>query len=332
MKWMFDLIRGSSLLACGGGLSYPQQRKQLLDIAENPNVSSVELMPVNAMGSDDWVATCGEVGPTHLPPIAKEKTPIMIQKLEKLTKKSIRAFLAYEMGQESVIIDAAVHAKLPIVDADVAGGRAVPSLDLVAPVLHGSSYCFSPLVAVNAKGELKILASKVSPKKEEMWLRRFSMESGGIIFFVGGVVNGAFLKKHLTPGTLTQAIALGKKITTGVLGDWDTGSYLIASLHKQTRRGFLVMHVELIFGRKQLHVLIQNENLLVSDAVSQHVIAQAPEIIVFVDSKGKRGFNSGELKKGMLVDLYVGKSNGMLGDRIGLKAWNNYIKSLKEAL
>lgn len=330
--WMFDCIRGSSLLACGGGLSYPQQYKQLLGMAKTSTNFDVRLLPVSALGDSDWVVTCGEVGPTHLPPISKAKISEMIQKLEQLVDKPVRAFLAYEMGQESIIFDAAMRAGFPIVDADVAGGRAVPSLNLVAPVLHKKSYSFSPLVAVNDQGKLSVLPTRLSADGEEAWLRQLSIDSKGIIFFVGGLVNGEFVRKNLINGSLSQAIDLGRKLAKGEIPAWYRGSFRIASVVKQTSGGFLTVSVKLISKNTNLIILIQNENLLVTDAFSQSVIACAPEIIVLVDSKEKRGLNSGELKKGMLVDVYVGQANDQLYDPRSQQAWKTYIDSVKKTL
>ncbi len=325
---IYNLLTGASLLAAGGGLSYPQQVASWRSLRKKFHGQSVPLLSVDKVNKHDWFVVCSEIGPTQLPPIAKDQAGKMIKILSTQTGRTIRGIVPFEIGEETITLETALYTGLPIVDADIAGGRATPTLDLTLPVSCGEPFVFSPLIAVDEQGKMTIKTAVTNAEDDEAFVCQCSMQKKGIIFFIGGMMNGAFIKKHLVASTYSQAIALGEAMRHGKEVDGYKGTYKIISIQKKDKGGFLLQRVLLEDGKGTYTLSMCNENVLIIHEKTQHIVAQAPDIIVLVDKIKRRGLNNGDLETGMKVDLYVLPSDRRFYSKDIRQAWHAFACSL----
>jgi len=156
-KKINQMLKGASWLSGGGGLSYPEQLKNYQQqIKLYPNFK-IKLKSINEFFKDEYLTVCGEAGPTNLPPLSKKLAGKLVAQLEHISGKKISGLLPLEIGQEMIVLETAHYSHLPVVDADLAGGRAVPMVYLTLPFLSGFKLDLSPVVAVNAQGKIQVL-------------------------------------------------------------------------------------------------------------------------------------------------------------------------------
>lgn len=317
-----QLIKGASIFACGGGLSFSDQLKSLQQL-DSYGEFSLSLLDPATINNTDLFVTCGEIGPTHLPPISKAQVPLMLTQLQKIIGKNVKGIIPLEIGQETITLETALLANLPILDADIGGGRAVPSLDLWLPNALGLDYHFSPLIATNEKGVIKILKNSTGPVAEENFLRDFSEESKGIVFFVGGMVDGAFVKKHLVCNSYSNAMTIGASDTSMSVKTFPAKIHAVKICNKE---GFLSCIISISVKKANWSVLVQNEIMAVIDTKSGRCIAKAPDCITFLNDEGY-GMNNGKLKEGQKLWLSIRSAHPYFKRKKVKDKWDNSIQA-----
>lgn len=320
-----NLILGASLLSCGGGLSYQEQLKNYQRLVKDQVDFEIKLIDINGLPQNSFLTVCGEAGPTNLPPLNKKSAGKLVLELEKISGKKISGLLPLEIGQEMIVLETAYYSQLPVVDADMAGGRAVPMVYLTLPFLLGFKLDLSPVVAVNNQGVVKVLKQAKNLESIDNFLDKFSQESKGIVFFLSGVMAIKTIKKYINPGSYSKIIKLGNNKK---LNKINKGLYKIIKIEELQKDISLIQKIILKNNQDELIVFSQNEYLSVFSKQGNKVIYQAPQIISLVDINGGYGINSGDLKNQMTVNLYVFDPIKQLStDKVKLK-WGEYITTL----
>ncbi|MBU2052261.1 MAG: DUF917 family protein [Patescibacteria group bacterium] len=297
-----NLIRGASLLSCGGGLKFSEQIK----LAKGKRV---QLVSPNELRLNDWCATVSEVGAADAPVMAKTKLPQAIKLLEAKTGKTITALIPPEVGQEAIVIDAAAITGLPIVDSDLAGCRAVPRLSNLALVILGLKFTMSPAVVLTAVGDSRFISQQSNLKTDETKIRRL-VPRDQVVTLVGGLVQAKTICRYLNYSSYTTAIslgtALGRKqslklvLPTPVLFGPKTA--IVLAVHSGTARGFDSKIVTMMSAAGRLKLTVENEYMKLE---TDRQTFAFPQLIMVFDSVNGRGVHSSELTQGKNFDLVV---------------------------
>lgn len=319
---LFNFAKGASMLTTGGGLCLPEQ---LESIKRHVNIS-LELKDLNEFDEDAILVTASEVGTADAKEMDKSDVlPKMLATWEKLTGTKVAGVYAPELGQESIIIDTAIGMGVPLVDFDVAGGRAVPFVDINSFYVAGLDFSLAPLVVATDQGDIIAVDSSMSMEKLERFLRPLvSLSTGGIAYFIGGSVRvGDILNRNIQNRSISQAINLGKANNIAEIEN-ELKPYLtykgkVLETKEITKSGFNCYEAE--FQTKSgelLTVYIQNEALFVKDRGGKFLVTP-PDKILLIDENGLTGVSSKEFLSGKEITLYVVKADSLWYTDAGLK-------------
>ena len=162
-------IQRSSAFTTGGGLDVKRQLHSLRNIR---SVLDVPLLQPAALSDHDYVCSVTEIGNPEAPPIQKEKLmPEMLRVFETISGKKIKGFFPPEVGQESILLESAHYAQLPLIDFDPVGFRAVPFVDISIFRLINKSVSFTPAVIATDYGEIISLSTPITYDRAEQIIR-----------------------------------------------------------------------------------------------------------------------------------------------------------------
>jgi len=297
-----SLLRGASLLACGGGLKLSEQRRLAAG-------KSVPLIDPSRLPANAWCATVSEVGAADAPVMVKTKLPQAVKLLEAKTGKKIVALIPPEIGQEAIVIDAAAITGLPIVDSDLAGCRAVPRLNNLALVVQGIKFTMSPAVVLTLSGRMQFILRQANLEADETRVRRL-VPKGQVVTLVGGLVSAATIKQYLNYHSYTTAIKLGSALKKGqplrqvlptpiLLGP---KTIIIKTIQPVTSRGFDSKIVAMIIDGQKAKLEVENEYMKLQFNRQRFAF---PQLIMIFDQKGGQGIHSSDLVQGKSYDLVV---------------------------
>lgn len=305
-----NLLRGASVLACGGGLSFAEQTiltqaPRLRSALEN----GIPLLDPSELASDDVCITISEVGSAAAPVMDKSLLPEALKLFEQKTGKKVVAIIPGEIGQESIMLESAVVLGLPIVDADLSGCRAVPRLTDLALVVRGIPFTMSPLVVMTRKGKLTFVKQQKQLADDESKVRSL-VPAGDVVMLLGGAVTGAMIQEFLAYASYSVAMRLGEALrrrddlesvlpTECLFGPVDV---TITDSKEVQADGFDQKILTLAFGKKTATLDVENEYMKLSIGKQQFAF---PQLIMLVDSQQGRGLHSSELKKGQVATLLV---------------------------
>lgn len=297
-----NLLRGASLLACGGGLKFSEQKR----LASG---KSVTLLDPRRLPAAAWCAAVSEVGAADAPVMVKTKLPQAIKLLEAKTGKKITALIPPEIGQEAIVIDAAAITGLPIVDADLAGCRAVPRLDNLALVVQGLKFTMSPAVVLTSAGRVQFIPQQANLSADEAQVRRL-VPKGQIVTLVGGLVSAPAIKRYLNYRSYTVAINLGSALKQGqplrqVLSTpilFGPKTILVKTIQTVNTSGFDTKIVTLVIDGQPAKLDVENEYMKFQ---FKNRTFAFPQLIMVFDQKKNRGVHSSELYQGDRYNLIV---------------------------
>ena len=297
-----SLLRGASLLSCGGGLKLSEQTK--LAAGKNTRLLDPDRLPATA-----WCATVSEVGAAAAPVMIKTKLPQAIKLLEAKTGKTIAALIPPEIGQEAIVIDAAAITGLPIIDSDLAGCRAVPRLDNLALVAQGIKFTMSPAVILTASGRTKFIPQQANWSADEARVRRL-VPKGQVVTLIGGIVSTATIRRYLSYRSYTTAIKLGEALkkgqpleqvlpTTTLFGP---KTITIQTIQAVTSSGFDSKIVTMTIDGQKAKLQVENEYLKLQ--LNRQTFA-FPQLIMVFDQTSGQGIHSSDLVQGKSYALVV---------------------------
>src|SRR5208282_560846 len=170
---LFPLSLGAALFGTGGGgnpyIGMLRLRELLRKGAE------VEVLPLEAVGDDDYVGSVGGIG---APVVGIEKI---------------------KQGQEC----------LPVLDGD-GMGRAFPEVQMSTFFIYGLDP--SPGAIADDKGNVVLFKTVVDMYWLERFARHIAVDMGAGAGFATTPMLGSYVKKVAVPGTLTQALEVGRTI------------------------------------------------------------------------------------------------------------------------
>lgn len=291
------LIKGASIFTTGGGVSIDDQFESLKNIAINVTILSLE-----EFEKDSYLCTVGELGPTDVPPLKKEKVVVkMLEKLKMATNKKIVGLFPPEVGQESVVIECANLLNLPIADFDPTGFRAVPYFDMNIFNVKKIDFNLTPIVVATDKDEIMVIENEKSYKKVEKRLRSMtSLSDSGLIFLMGMTVSvETLIKNKLNNPSFTKALRFGEiKSIKKLIKKLSPKKIIEGRIVEKSEfevKGFLAEKVVVKDKAWNLFTLIiLNEVLFVIDSEEQ-IIASVPDRILLIDPNEPKGISSAAL-------------------------------------
>lgn len=173
-----DILRGASILAGGGGGDY----STALERFRGSINTEIEVRPLSNFSGDATIVTVFGLGPVN----SSSETPMEI------AEESVEAFeqnfsdidgiILGELGPDLVVEAALVAERMdvPVVDADVAGLRAVPSIQ--NEIIEGSEIERTPLVATDGQ-EIEVIREAENGLEVEERIRELAEDS---IWYVTG--------------------------------------------------------------------------------------------------------------------------------------------------
>ena len=302
-----NLVVGGMFYGCGGGGSAETARvlfEQVRRAGRTPEMLRPEACP--AAGC--FITVYG-VGSSAAPGGAGLPVELIQEHLLPLLPAPLCGIVPVEIGAKSLAwaFLAASRLGVPIVDADIVGGRASPEVFLEAITLQDIRR--TPLLVFGPEGEVCLYLRSPDYVAEERFLRMFAATSGGSCTVAGYALTGRQVCSCLEAGTVTRCERAGRLIrskrTNCVLAE--TRAHLVfagavADLVTQRSAGFLEQYAIIRDGADVCRVYIKNEALIAW--VNGEVRATCPALLVMIDDRG-RPLSSHELTPGLGVKLYT---------------------------
>lgn len=305
------LLRGASLLACGGGLSFTEQRRLMKKpvLAKALRVG-IRLLSPDELADDAVCATLSEVGASDAPVMDKALLPQAKALLEQKTGNKITALIPGEIGQESILLEAAAILNLPVVDADLAGCRAVPRLTDSALVVQGVPFTMSPMVILNDEGEARFIKQQSSLQDDEQQVRAL-VKPKKVVTLLGGLVTGKTIKEFLDYRSYSVAIKLGKALvqSKNLPSILPTACLLpptVATVRKVKKIASQGFDQKLAFLQTKsgdtVGLEIENEYMKLTKPGGEFAF---PQLIMAYSPELQRGLHSSEIVTGKTVTVLV---------------------------
>jgi hypothetical protein len=292
---LLPLSLGAALLGTGGGgnpyIGMLRTRELLRKGA------SVEVLPLEALEDDQYIGSVGGIG---APVVGVEKIEQgeeclrALQAVEAAQQVKVAALISAEIGGANSMepILTAAQAGLPVVDGD-GMGRAFPEVQMTTFSIYGQEA--SPAAISDDKGNVVVFRHVV----DMLWLERFArhvaVDMGAGAGFATAAMIGSFVKKTAVPGTVTQALEIGRTLLEARARRQNvverllakTGATLfftgkIADVRRELKGGFAMGEARLTgigdHAGSQARIAIQNENLvLFVDGVP---VVMVPDLIM----------------------------------------------------
>lgn len=319
------LARGASMLTTGGGLCLPDQIQSL---SKHQNIL-LELKSIEDFEDDDILLTASEVGTADAKEMDKEEIlPKMLTTWEKLTGQKISGVYAPELGQESIVVDTAIGLNVPLVDFDVAGGRAVPFVDINSFTAVGMNFSLSPLVVATDQGDIIALDTEMEISRVERFLRPLvELSQGGVVYFMGGAVRAGDIKKNkIQNNSLSQSIHLGMaknfQEIQNILNPYLMINGRVTKKTEIKKNGFNCFIADFQSDDGNKYTLsVLNEVLFIKDKSGADIVTP-PDKILIVDEEYLTGVSGRELLDGKNVTLFAVKADKIWQSEQGLKIFS----------
>ncbi|NAZ35706.1 DUF917 domain-containing protein [Rubellimicrobium sp. CFH 75288] len=295
---LLSLSIGAALLGTGGGgnpyVGMLRSRELLRKGA------TVEVLPLDALADDAWV---GEVGGIGAPVVGVEKIEQgeecyrALRAVEEVSGVRISALICAEIGgansMEPVIT--AAQAGLPVLDGD-GMGRAFPEVQMTTFFIYGAKP--APAAIADDKGNTVVFRDVL----DMYWLERFARDTAVAMGAGAGLaiapMRGDFVRRAAIPGTMTQALEIGRTILDARAKRQDVVGRIIAAtgatlfftgkvtdIRRELLGGFARGEAQ-IAGSGEWHgsearIAIQNENLVLW--VDGRPVIMVPDLIINLD-------------------------------------------------
>lgn len=304
------LLTGALFYGTGGG-GNPIRAKQIMQSLSQNNALPALIGPkdLNTLG----VCITGfPVGGLRADIISNELLRTMLARYQTMFDQSVQAIIPVEIGPLSLAVSMELGSilRLPVVDADVVGGRSTPEVFLETITLF--SIPRTPMLVFNAKGNYKTLTKNVSCQREEQFLRSFAVKSGGFAYVFGYPLTKRVILRSVTQSTVSQAMRVGSLIRRKMLsknltkiGATTLFSGTISSIKLMKQSGFSSKFVEIKNGKQKAKVYIKNENIILW--INDKVSLTCPDLLVLMNNDYFPVFNE-DLRVNMQVSVLGVKS------------------------
>lgn len=272
-----QILRGSSILSGGGGGSYRESLENYRSHAPN----EVEVRDLDEFSEEETIVTVFGLGPVDHE--TEDPLGVAQQSVEMYESEygQIDGIILGELGPDLIVEAVAIADRLdiPIADADVAGMRAVPTIQ--NEIIEGTEISRTPLVATN--GEDSAYIEDGTGQEIEQEIRELTDSD---IWYITGYANSATEYSDSAPQGWFDECINPERSQREVLG-----SGTLESVESEEVDGHTVGRI-FIRGEETIELYFQNENLLAY--IDGEEAARAPDTISAVDSNGV-GINNGNL-------------------------------------
>jgi uncharacterized protein len=295
---LLPLSLGAALLGTGGGGNPYIGMLRTRELMRKG--ASVEVLPLSALPDDAYVGSVGGIG---APVVGVEKIKEgaeclrALRAVEETAGVKVAALISAEIGGANAMepISTAARAGLPVLDGD-GMGRAFPEVQMSTYFIYGLEP--SPGAIADDKGNVIVFKNMVDMYWLERFARHAAVDMGAGAGFATTPMEASFVRRVAVPGTVTQALTIGRTILDARARRLDVVGRLIATtgatllftgkvtdVRRELKGGFAVGEAILAgFGDHAGatgRIAIQNENLVLwaDDAP----IAVVPDLIINVE-------------------------------------------------
>jgi len=297
-----EIIVGGTLLGTGGGAD-PVRGKQLIEKVQNLNLCSLD-----ELNDDDYVFCIFMIGSSGMEEQSSSGVLLAKQNFFKLCNRSFKGIIPVELGGgalgETLFI--ANELKLPIIDADVVGGRAAPEVFLETITLRGIAR--TPLVVANNNGDVASLTNSNDYLFVEKFLRSFATQSGGIAYVCGYPLRVGDIKGVVAEESVTRCMELGKKMTSGKYEEIASENIfsfiaegIVTSVTTENLDGFLQGEYTIQSGKDTFEITIKNENIICKK--NEKTIVTVPDLICLYNLETNEGVYNRDIVLGLKVAI-----------------------------
>jgi len=325
-----DFTRGTDFLSANGG-GVPEDTLELLgdDLERGLDLSWVELQDL----ADDASVVCtffsGSIAPGSFDRSERERVmglerkvqrPLVtaVRELEALAEKKFDTMISVEIGviNTGLAFDAAANLGLRMLDADYAG-RAIPEVDCITPSFFGK--LIYPMVCVDHYGDVTYVKDAQGNRMAERLSKFISAASWSLVGTAGIMLSGKEVKEIAVPGTLSQSLAIGRRIrearwegqdpVQAVVGEFEQAWVLflgtLAARKWEDREGYMWGEHEIegegAFAGQHLKLWFKNENHM--SWLNGEPYAGSPDILELVDPQTAEPLTNTRLEEGQHVAL-----------------------------
>jgi len=298
-----ELVLGSTFFGTGGG-GRPSDAKRIFRKVFG-NSRTVPLRGMHEFDRNALFVTAFGVGSSAVSGVPEKVVKKAFSRLTDYLPQKVRGVVPVEIGPVSLATAfyLASILDLPVVDADMVGGRSSPEIYLETITLFGVRRI--PIALVNKGGDVKLLTGTMSFVQEEKHLRDFASVSGGQAYAVGYPATKCLLSGAVEKRTVTRALKAGELLQSGKFRDLVRilkGKVLYAGIVQRIETGdtkrFAMRTIVLSDGKLSACVCLKNEYLALR--IGRKTVLTCPDLIVLVDDRGIPIYGT-EVKKGMRV-------------------------------
>jgi len=302
-----DLVTGATLFGTGGGGSPALARDIIGELAGRGPLP--EVLPLSSFsGSVFFISAFGVGGIQN----AQRSAGSLIEAYNLLLSQlddAPAAIVPVEIGPLSLAraLELAQATGLPLLDADVVGGRSSPEVFLETITLFDLPR--TPLAVCNAAGDKAILMKSTSPQHEETFLRDFARMSGGDVAVVGYMLSREEAGRALVQKTVSRSVHAGQLLRRGERREFErlfesTAIFrgTVSEITESHDKAFAEHWVSISGEVSQARLYIKNENLVL--LIDDEPAVTCPDLIGLLDADGQPISNS-DLRIDQKVEVCV---------------------------
>jgi DUF917 family protein len=277
-------VQGSVFFGTGGGLTPDLHQKifqNILAQASSISAQSLENFPDEAV----LVSAYGVGDSSKIPNNFVSKAQEAFMKYKKMTGVDVAGIIPGEIGAEGLAFQLGIGVNLPVVDADLVGGRAAPEIQLDMFSVFDLSITPVLLYAMNDKSIF--LEGAFDAQELEITARNFFAHNGESGLLIGYGMTVDEYKKYAMQRTLSRALQIGELLVNNNIDELinSTGGKIIGkckvlSVNLASEKGFLKGEIVLEIGV----VKVKNENIAFVD--KKGLLIEAPDSLMLVDDRG----------------------------------------------
>jgi hypothetical protein len=309
-----NLLTGSLYYGTGGGGS-PKLARNIYRSLKKP----VKLKKITDFTANAIFITTYTVGGLNQRSINRKIISQSLTIFQQLIRQKIAGIIPVEIGPLSLALAAnlASNLDLPLIDADIVGGRSTPEVFLETITLFNIPR--TPLLVINNQGKYQILKQSKNYLQEEKFLRQFAVKSGGSALVLGYPLTQTAAKKSLCQKTVSLAIKTGAKIMQGKLVGQLLFQGKITAIKDIKQGGFTSKIVAIKNNQNRGKLYLKNENLIFW--INDCPVLTCPDLIILLDLNNQPIYNL-DLRKNLPVKVVGLPAQPLWRTKKGQKLFN----------
>jgi DUF917 family protein len=328
------LALGAGVLGTGGGgnpyIGMLRTRQMLRGGAH------VRILPLGALPGDARVGAVGSIG---APVVGVEKIKQgaeclrALRAVEAASGVSVAALISEEIGGANALepVIAAAQAGLPVLDGD-GMGRAFPELQMTSFSIYGRDV--NPGAIADVKGNVIVFQTVSDMLTLERFARRVAIEMGASAGFATSTMTADFVHRTAIPGTLSQALAIGRAVLDARAHRHDVVDRIIAEtgaralftgkvtdIRRELKGGFAVGEAVLAgigdHTGAEARIAIQNEYLILW--IDGTVTVTVPDLIMLLERETGEPITTEVLRYGQRLAVIGMPAHPLMTSEAALK-------------